>query len=161
MSDSGEHAGGELRAFLAGRDVACPNCGYSLRGLVGDHCPECNEGLKLWVSLEHPLPRSWTACVLTLAAVGGFFLLLGVVFTVMLIVEGNGPSGAVQRFMILAYPPIAAALCVPACIFLLRQRGRRWLRTRSPESRQKWVLVFIGVPVLLWLGWGIGAIASN
>src|SRR5688572_24753805 len=32
---------GLLRAFLAGRDVSCPNCEYNLRDLAGDRCPEC------------------------------------------------------------------------------------------------------------------------
>jgi hypothetical protein len=31
----------ELRAFLADRDVACPGCGYNLRGLTTGECPEC------------------------------------------------------------------------------------------------------------------------
>ncbi len=39
--------GEELRAFLAGRDAACPRCGYNLRGLVGAECPECGLGLSL------------------------------------------------------------------------------------------------------------------
>jgi hypothetical protein len=35
----------ELRAFLAGRDVECPQCGYNLRGLRGAACPECGSAL--------------------------------------------------------------------------------------------------------------------
>ncbi len=31
----------ELRSFLAERDAPCPECGYGLRGLTGDRCPEC------------------------------------------------------------------------------------------------------------------------
>ncbi|MFM9995442.1 MAG: YcxB family protein [Phycisphaerales bacterium] len=30
-----------LGDFLANRDLACPSCGYSLRGLRTDRCPEC------------------------------------------------------------------------------------------------------------------------
>lgn len=33
--------GAELRALLADRDVACPGCGYNLRGLAGEVRPEC------------------------------------------------------------------------------------------------------------------------
>ncbi len=30
-----------VRHYLAGRDLPCPRCGYNLRGLGGDGCPEC------------------------------------------------------------------------------------------------------------------------
>jgi hypothetical protein len=36
--------GGKLIARLLARNtdpLGCPNCGYSLRGLKSDHCPEC------------------------------------------------------------------------------------------------------------------------
>ncbi len=32
-----------LVGFLSERDVACPGCGYNLRGLVGRVCPECGK----------------------------------------------------------------------------------------------------------------------
>ncbi|HRQ72688.1 MAG TPA: hypothetical protein PLU35_06645 [Phycisphaerales bacterium] len=32
---------GVMRAWLAGRDEACPACGYNLRGTDGRACPEC------------------------------------------------------------------------------------------------------------------------
>jgi uncharacterized membrane protein YdjX (TVP38/TMEM64 family) len=36
-----------LGAALRGRDVPCPGCGYNLRDLTGDRCPEC--GIELTV----------------------------------------------------------------------------------------------------------------
>lgn len=38
-----------LLAFLRGRDVECPRCGYNLRDLPRPECPECREGLLLTV----------------------------------------------------------------------------------------------------------------
>lgn len=35
--------------YLAGGDVACPRCGYNLRDLTGEACPEC--GVKLSVEM--------------------------------------------------------------------------------------------------------------
>jgi hypothetical protein len=36
-----------LAAFLADRDVPCPGCGYNLRGLPSDRCPECHAALSV------------------------------------------------------------------------------------------------------------------
>lgn len=79
MSDSGENSGGELRVFLPERDVACPNCGYNLKGLAGSTCPECSQRLVLSVSLEHPISRAWLACILPMWVSGGAFGLGGLI----------------------------------------------------------------------------------
>ncbi|MCE7973090.1 MAG: hypothetical protein DYG92_02010 [Leptolyngbya sp. PLA1] len=41
-----------LAAFLAEHDVACPNCGYNLRGLDKPRCPECGVTLTVTVTLR-------------------------------------------------------------------------------------------------------------
>ncbi len=38
-----------LKAYLAERDVACPGCGYSLKGCASDRCPECGQGIVIGV----------------------------------------------------------------------------------------------------------------
>lgn len=38
-----------LRAYLAQRDVACPGCGYNLRGAQDTVCPECGGRIELAV----------------------------------------------------------------------------------------------------------------
>lgn len=40
-----------LLAFVQGRDVECPRCGYNLRDLKKPVCPECREELTLTVGL--------------------------------------------------------------------------------------------------------------
>ena len=42
MDDSRDQ---KLAAYLAERDVACPGCGYNLRGVTGGVCPECGREL--------------------------------------------------------------------------------------------------------------------
>ncbi len=47
-----------LREFLSHRDAMCPACGYNLRGLTGQACPECAAALTLDVARarEGPWP---------------------------------------------------------------------------------------------------------
>lgn len=61
-----------LRQFVAGRDVSCPACGYSLRDLESDRCPECGEGLVLRVNLVEQKLGLFIACIIGLAVGLGF-----------------------------------------------------------------------------------------
>ena len=47
-----------LRQFLAERDVACPGCGYNLRGSAGKQCPECGIALPNDFGAKSPRVRS-------------------------------------------------------------------------------------------------------
>ncbi len=38
-----------IEAFLADRDVPCPDCGYNLRGSRRPFCPECGLGIALYL----------------------------------------------------------------------------------------------------------------
>src|SRR5215813_4584570 len=38
-----------LLAYIAANDVACPVCGYNLRALTSDTCPECGQQFGLRV----------------------------------------------------------------------------------------------------------------
>jgi hypothetical protein len=67
-----------LEAFLAGRDIPCPKCGYNLRGLRLARCPECRYPLELmlrprggWVSTREggfAMCTFFAAVAITLAA---------------------------------------------------------------------------------------------
>jgi len=52
-----------LSEFLADRDVPCPGCGYNLRGVATDKCPECGAVLELEIKRRRPL-AGWGALLL-------------------------------------------------------------------------------------------------
>jgi hypothetical protein len=59
-----------LVEFLGERDVACPGCGYNLRGVSGARCPECARGLSLVIErpgMAPPVRLTMTVVLLQLA----------------------------------------------------------------------------------------------
>lgn len=64
-----------LRLYLAGRNTRCPNCGYDIRDLASDTCPECREWLMLTLRGPEPKMTWWLAAVI--AASGGLVFTLG------------------------------------------------------------------------------------
>lgn len=89
-----------LRTFLAGRDVPCPVCGYNLRDLEQERCPECGTHVDLGVIVA--LDRSFHArrrAAIVSVCVFGAFMVGGFVITVM-----------TRR------APLFAALTIPALV---------------------------------------------
>src|SRR5438045_2504229 len=69
-----------LRQFLSERDVPCPRCGYNLRNLGGNRCPECGDALALRVNLSEPRLGPLIAGLVSLSAgagLNGLLLLYG------------------------------------------------------------------------------------
>ena len=60
-----------LTTFLAGRNAACPGCGYNLRDLQGTRRPECGDILVLRVGLVEPKQAAPIAGLIGLAAGAG------------------------------------------------------------------------------------------
>jgi hypothetical protein len=76
-----------LASFLAEHDAPCPLCGYNLRGVESDRCPECGERLELGLVKRKRL-RGWGP-FLVLAL--GWLLLAGSMNTV------RGVQGLIQE----------------------------------------------------------------
>ncbi len=83
-----------LRAFLADRDTPCPGCGYNLRGLVGDLCPECAQRLRIGVGLVEPRLALYLAGLIGLAVGLGFEGIVLIWALSLLALGGSGPSFA-------------------------------------------------------------------
>lgn len=58
--------------FLRGRSAPCPKCGYDLRDLTTDTCPECGARLLLRLGHEDHVPRNWLIGLVILAMNLGF-----------------------------------------------------------------------------------------
>lgn len=80
----------DLAAFLAARDAPCPVCGYNLRSLLTDRCPECGRHLVLAVGTTEPKLGAFILGLVGIAAGWGFCTLL-LVFAVIVTGRGSGP----------------------------------------------------------------------
>jgi len=69
-----------LLSYIAANDVACPVCGYNLRRLTVDVCPECGQRFQLRVgsdSVRFGYFLVFLAPLIMLAGLSGFFVILG------------------------------------------------------------------------------------
>ncbi len=127
-----------LPRFLVSRDAPCPSCGYSLRGLSRDRCPECNEVLILQVGMAEPRLGAYLAALAGhLSAVGA----AAVCLTVALVFTAKHGSPAPHEQIAVYGIPVMILLLqgVPA-LFLCRRGGRVWFRRRSGGQRAMIVL---------------------
>lgn len=69
-----------LREYLAEHDDPCPSCGYCLRGLTTDICPECRQHLVLSVKLAEPRLAWFIAGLVAWGGMVGFNGLIGAYF---------------------------------------------------------------------------------
>ena len=148
MTQVRDDADDGMRAYLAERDVACPECGYNLRGLPGTVCPECRQELKLTVGLLESRIGALIACLGPLfAGTGASGGLLTFVTVVMFRYDGGLSS---REALPLVWIPLGCFLsCAVPAILLCRRNGRAWFRSRSGQGRQAVVVTCLVVP-LLW-----------
>ncbi|RNC80284.1 MAG: hypothetical protein ED559_00260 [Phycisphaera sp.] len=92
-----EDAGPEaLRRYLQSHDAECPDCGYQLRGLQADCCPECNRELGL-LELDVPpggeefKPARFADFVMIFSVIPILFAALLVLYPIF----GSAPFGVV------------------------------------------------------------------
>ncbi len=110
-----------LRSYLESRGVPCPGCGYDLRGLTGDHCPECNQPLVLAVRLAEPKMAAWLAGLVGLCMGVGFSGLL-LLYAIIQTLFNQGYVG-MSKFFLLTSVPLAVEL--PLLLFWVLKRRRR------------------------------------
>lgn len=121
-----------LKAFVADRDEACPNCGYNLRELTTETCPECGLALRLQIGLVEPRLGSWVTGLVGLAAGMGFFVMVLLVGVYQYLMHGFTDAAFFAWFGSLALVHIA-----PLTAWL---KWRGWVRAR-PTSARVWLAI--------------------
>ena len=131
-----------LVEYLRERDVACPLCGYNLRGLTAARCPECGRGLHLSVGLTEPRIGAWVTCLVGVTASAG----LGLLATAAIVQNGwdvmyGGDASLAQRA---AFTHFLASMPAAAAVIVLRRRYRR-----LPQAAQ-WTMAALAVAATAW-----------
>lgn len=134
-----------LRSYLANFDQACPGCRYSLRGLTGMRCPECNQELKLQVGLVEPRLGAFIAGVAGVGMSLGFCGLL-LLWVVLMTMRFRG--GPPRKDLI----PLAIGAVVAGVVLWAWLRVRPRLSKMEPSQKWVWALMVWGVSLLcpLW-----------
>lgn len=83
---SGPSDDARLIEFLRGRDVACPVCGYNLRGIQDSRCPECAEQLTIGVHRADLDLYSWYIGLIPLSG-GLFWSVLSLILRVTVLLD--------------------------------------------------------------------------
>ena len=124
-----------LRVYLAGRDVACPQCGYNLRELVGSRCPECGEELTLRVQPVEPRQAAPLAGLVILSAGAGMNGLLLIYLVIQLYYYGRGSNDGWGSFALVnTIEGSIMGACVAVWLLF-------WRRIRRLDAWQRWLLV--------------------
>lgn len=114
-----------LTEFLAGRNVACPVCGYNLRGLASPICPECGAHLDLRVGSVDRRLGAWLTTLLSLALPFGFFGIGLIVIVVLSTYWGEWPSA--EFMLAITCSTVAYGVLVWG---ILASRRRYWSMTQ-------------------------------
>lgn len=141
-----------VREFLAERDARCPSCGYNLRGLSGDACPECGWVAVLAELQEKEAFRTWRESrmpndPITTSGLIGSILSLGWPAAVMVMGLAARDRHALDAGRLLVLAVVGGVQVGLVAVYLGNLAGMKsWPRRRK-----------VGMAVLAW-GWGPGAL---
>lgn len=116
-----------LPEFLATHDADCPACRHSLRGLLGDQCPECGSMLELGVFRPHAGP-GWTAVLIGMSLCLGQGFIVSTYLVLVMINGGRFPISLPVTF-------IALTLCSGFMLAHAVRRERVWMRMPGSVRR--------------------------
>ncbi len=131
-----------LLRFVAGRNVACPGCGYNVRDLRTDRCPECGDQLELSLRLAEPRQGALIAGLVGLAAGAGLGGLLLIYAAIMIVVVDRG-GRLPMRFLGIN----AAGFLAHGGVLLLWVRNWSRIRRLNPQGRRLLVILCWAMPL--------------
>jgi hypothetical protein len=117
------------------RDVPCPSCGYNLRNLTGEVCPECGEALALRVNVLEPRQAASLAGLVILSAGAGLNALL-LIYLIIESVQQRGSPGIWWNSFVGVNLAGLLVLGASVAIWL-----KFWMRIRRLDVRRRWLLV--------------------
>lgn len=133
-----------LAAWLQEHDESCPNCGYTLRGLTSEICPECCALLRLTVGASERRLGPWMTAIIGAALGLGFDATASILLASILFIGPAPPLSTWQPYALLGALAILALACLFALILLLRAR-RRFARLPASAQWRRALLWFVTV----------------
>jgi len=135
-----------IAAFLAERDLACPECGHNLRGATTWLCPECGTRIELELrsAATAKMTPAWLTGIVLFGAIGGvvaFFMVIVLLSLAYGELDLNRPHDLPPLFALLA----AVVHVTVAMTGLLLYRGQFCLAPR----RRQWLLALSALLVPL------------
>jgi len=134
-----------LAMFLHGRDVHCPLCGYNLRDLTQQQCPECRHELRLTVGVTKPR-FLWFLLAMTPCMLAGIAAGVTLIPVIVQWLAGAGAPPAILIFLV--------ALGLASAVGGLMLIRHRFAFLRQEPRRQRWLAVAVwmlhGLALLVW-----------
>ncbi len=137
-ADAG-HDGALLALFLSRHDVACPGCGYNLRGVTLGKCPECAKPIELWIRGEEPKRTAYMTGLIAISAGVGFHALLLAWIAWMRMIQRRGGPRLWEIW------PVYVGVGAGVLMLCLWVRSRRRLVWREGGRAWAWVALTGGI----------------
>lgn len=135
-----------LKEFLATRDIACPVCGYNLRGIASNKCPECGRSLELRIVSGDLRVTAWVVALLSAAlplGASAVFSILGLFVSIQTRFKFPHNTRLVVIFVLLC------AVYSTTLVLVLRGRRRIW---KLSQPRQWRFALWFGTMNVIILG---------
>ncbi len=88
-----------LRQFLAGHNVLCPGCGYNLRDLQSNLCPECGRYLVTSELVRDRAKLDWLNALHLFST--GMIIILGLLSSMLVLNRPNGFDGFLPEVLLI------------------------------------------------------------
>src|ERR1051325_11085739 len=142
----------KLSAYLADTDAPCPACGYNLRGLSSDTCPECNQKLAISIGLAEPHIGMLSAAAAGLITGAGgaatvFFLMM------LSVLSEGGHITRREAVLLFIIPACIATVEGTLAVQLLIRRGRSWFQRLSDQRRPLVVFLAWLLTIIIGIAW--------